>query len=317
MQPFTVDRVPGNVLTIDTNATYQHRSGHLVIRMETNRQPQTVILVIDASGQMGTSGNYRDIRNSIRGITETLFDTDLLAIVEYNDVATVRWPLQTVRKFKENMLQWVLRPPYRKGGSNLGTGIREAVALLKKVPPTTRVREVGKKKQGCEVDTAFSHLIVMSPGHPSRGITDRPTLTKYIQGVTLAIPHTQIHAIGYGVDCNAELLQSLTKLGGGKYVRYSSRMELSGWLQCYVLKTKQPLYSEMAIQIVPEENTVVNQTTIDVGSVFHGKPREWHVLFTPKPDTEFASPSKVLTIEIDYVDDRDFLWHQSHHPIVL
>lgn len=296
-------------LDITTKIKYSNRVGQLQIDLTANCTPMDVVVAVDTSGSMGCLMKSSSIQRTLETLVGELTKYDRIALVCFAENSQVIYPLTQVNSVKQVSGFWTRKRFH--GPSNLGAGVRDSLELLSKSIKST---DTSRQK----------HVIILTNGHPTKGIISHATFLKYLQTLHGRQPDTKIHTIGYGLDCQVELLTSLARLGGGNFNQISKISELKSTITS-ILDNRVDVFGnpvddvcrDLVITLEPSDGSIVNQSTIRVGNLSNGKTSSWYVLFTPSQDNEFKTGDTVINLEIDYSSTDDYVWSQVCKPIVI
>jgi Ca-activated chloride channel family protein len=190
----------GYAPTVDdhSNALFVHLGMSSGIRPdEFKRQPLQLALVIDKSGSM-QGASMDAVKHALRSLLDRLTPDDELALVEFNNSATLLLP--PTRITARDSILAAIDALHAYGGTNIEAGLQMGFAELAKLP----AREGVSKR-----------LMLFTDAMPNVGRTDSAgfrTLTQRYadQGIGMS-------AFGVGVNFGQELVYHISKLRGGNF----------------------------------------------------------------------------------------------------
>jgi len=285
-------------IEINTQSTYQHRTGHLAIQVTGKAGARDVIVAVDTSGSMGGIRHQKIIQQIVTEISSQLSHQDQIAVLTYNTRCQTVVPLQSHTTFNLRADFWQTRSFSRP--SNLGTALCDCFTHLSLTPASRK-----------------PVVILVTNGHPSQGITSHPGILKYIQARLVEQPRVSISAIGIGCDCNQKLLSSMTQLGSGQLKIVTPTTKVSELVECLMGHTVAPSYQKLLLSVNGSDKTIVNQSSIPIERLAHGVAQTWHVLFTPITGYEYQDTEPFITLQLDYTHPETYEWLTLQQEIIL
>ncbi len=184
-----------NVVAVDQGETV-----HLLLEMEApgleverRRDPAHLQVVLDRSGSMH-GGSLVSALQAIDSLVGRLHEDDLFGLVVFDDEVGVPMPAGPVGD--GTAIRNVLHQIHPGGTTNLSGG------LLRGIQECQRVS-----------DGRSSTLVLLSDGHANRGVTSHDALADVAAGALKARTSVSTIGIGYGYD--EDLLEAITRGGGG------------------------------------------------------------------------------------------------------
>jgi Ca-activated chloride channel family protein len=161
--------------------------------------PQTdLVVVLDRSGSM-QGQKINDARLAVLRLIDRLTARDRLALVTYaNSVETVA-SLVPMDDGHRRQLKAAVQAVYSDGGTNLGGGLEQGMALLTQTPAGGRQRKV----------------ILISDGLANLGVTDPYALGRMASGAVEQ--NYTVSSVGVGYDFNEALMTTIADNGAGRY----------------------------------------------------------------------------------------------------
>ncbi len=160
--------------------------------------PADLVVVLDRSGSM-QGPKIADARRAVVRLLDQLDRRDRLALVTYADGVHVTAPLTAVTDAGRRELVALIDGILAGGGTNLGGGLQQGIAMLTPAAEAERRRKI----------------ILISDGLANQGITDPAALGRM---ASTAVAHRfSISTVGVGLDFNETLMSTLADQGAGSY----------------------------------------------------------------------------------------------------
>jgi Ca-activated chloride channel homolog len=177
--------------------TYLQVALQAIKREAPKRAPLNIALVIDTSGSMGDERKLEYARDAAENVVDRLESNDRLAVVTYEDAATVRLPSTTMGD-KARALEIVrgLRPG---GSTNVHDGLTKGYAEVR--------AHLGRD--------AINSVILVSDGRVTAGPADPDSFRKLVTEAFDA--GVQTTTVGMGLDFAEDLMALIAREGKGNY----------------------------------------------------------------------------------------------------
>ena len=163
----------------------------------TERPPLNIALVLDRSGSMAQDRKFPYTIEAARQVIENMTDRDNLAIIAFNDKATVLSPVGRVvnKQFSFHRLTEIAPAGY----TDISAGILEGIAQID-----------SQRAEG-----QVQYVLLLTDGIANRGVTDAAALRLIVEkarakGIGLS-------TFGCGTDFNEKRLTEMAATGGGRY----------------------------------------------------------------------------------------------------
>ncbi|MCB9642202.1 MAG: VWA domain-containing protein [Myxococcales bacterium] len=167
----------------------------------TQRPPITLMLCVDLSGSM-MGRPLELVIESIRLLLQQLNEDDRLGMVTFANAGRLVTPVKLLTPETRGFFHGVLSGIQAAGSTNMEDGLRMA---FKHVP---------EPREG-----ELVHMVLLSDGKPNRGMTHPHDLESL---VTRKRQNTTVSCFGYGLEHDEDLLQGITRQGGGGYAYVES-----------------------------------------------------------------------------------------------
>jgi Ca-activated chloride channel family protein len=167
-------------------------------KVETDREPISLSIVIDRSGSMKEDSKIGYVRQAVHLVTDNLTSDDHVAFIAYNHLVHVLVPLH--KMVNREYLHHRIDELTAEGYTNLSAGMLEGCAQLHK--------QLDKP--------GLHHVILLTDGLANRGVTNANSLVRLVDrctrhGITLT-------TVGLGTEYNEQLLARMAQAGGGRYI---------------------------------------------------------------------------------------------------
>lgn len=172
------------------------------------RPPLNLAIVLDRSGSMAQDRKLRFALEAARVVVENSSDRDFVAIVAYNDKATVLSP--SGRAVNKAFLAHRLDEVTAEGWTDLSAGLLEGVAQV-----------VATSAEG-----QSRHVLLLTDGLANRGVTDGEELRRI--AASARARGIGVSTFGAGTDFDGKLLEALADAGGGRYRFVRAAEEIPG-----------------------------------------------------------------------------------------
>lgn len=167
-----------------------------------DRPPLNIALVLDGSASMAESRKLPYTIDAARSVIESLTDRDFLALVSFNDRATVLSGAGRVvnKPFLYHRLDEITPQNF----TNLSAGLLEGIAQVGAVSAEGQVR----------------HVFLLTDGRANRGETSPGALRRIVQQTKAR--GIGVSTFGVGSDFNESLIAEMAGAGGGRYIYVKS-----------------------------------------------------------------------------------------------
>lgn len=161
-----------------------------------------IVFVIDVSVSMRQQSKLAGILASIRYVMERLSDSDRIAVVQFNDSASIVFGLKNLSEENRLELESTLLSIKPSGNTNISDGLFTGLNIL---------------EQRCDSDqVSLSQLFLLTDGLANRGLT-QGSIIDILKEKQISDAIT-IHSFGYGSDHSSSVLQSIAfSTSGGLY----------------------------------------------------------------------------------------------------
>jgi len=198
-----------------------------------------LIIVLDRSGSM-KGKKIQDAKQAIINIINTMGGEDRFGLLSYSDSVLQHAPLLKMTPANRNGLISSVRGIYADGGTNLGSGLQEAIRML------TQTEKTGNSK-----------IILISDGMANQGITNPTTLGRIAAQVVKK--EASISTIGVGVEFNEYLMTSIADQGSGTYHFLEDPDGFAAIFQEEFSKTKIAVATGIEIHIPLEKGMILRE----------------------------------------------------------
>jgi len=162
------------------------------------RSKLAIAIVIDRSGSMD-GVKMQQTRKATQALIDRLANDDQVAIVSYADNVQINLHLSQVEDVGRDSVSQIVNELYPAGGTNLSSGLKAAIRILKDGRNSNTVKRV----------------IIMSDGNANQGITSPHRLSQIVRNARHA--GVSVTSMGVGLDFNEDLMTQLAENGGGRY----------------------------------------------------------------------------------------------------
>lgn len=177
-------------LTLDAN--------NVPLLTQQNIQPVDLVVVLDRSGSMnGQKISYA--KEAVIRLMNRLTVEDRMSIVTYSNGVEILSPLVKINKASRDYLSGLVNRIYSGGGTNLGGGLKNGIAMLTQDMEKSRQRKV----------------ILISDGLANHGITNPAQLGAMASNGSEYNLTTS--TVGVGYDFNEVLMTTIADHGAGNY----------------------------------------------------------------------------------------------------
>ena len=192
--------------------------------------PADLVIVLDRSGSM-QGRKLQDAQQAAARLIDQLTLRDRLALITYADRVQVPAPLTPVTDDGRRRLAAMLDHIMAGGGTNLGGGLQQGIALLTSAPQTERRRK----------------LILISDGLANQGITDPAALGRMASAAVEH--HFSISTVGVGLDFNEMLMSAIADQGAGSYHFLENPEAFASVFEAELQASRQVAAADVAIRI--------------------------------------------------------------------
>jgi Mg-chelatase subunit ChlD len=184
------------------------------------KQKTTTIVCVDVSGSMGSAacvrcaGELVDVGFSVLDITKQALNTiiecatseDEMAIVVFNNLSEVVFPLDCMTTSAKDRAKDVVRHIHEGGGTNIHAGILTALNIA---------------KENKNSDT-MTNIVLLTDGQHSEYTVKKESIVPMIQERTAAFGRMNtgapvIHTFGFGYEIDSLLLHEIADAGHGSF----------------------------------------------------------------------------------------------------
>jgi len=164
-----------------------------------DRKPADIVLVVDTSGSMGDEDKLAQAQEGLDRFLTQLSPRDRVALVAFNDKATLVRPLQEMQPASRQALQGSVDGLFAEGGTAVYDATLGALDLLQK--------QADKKHIAAEV--------VLTDGEDNKSNATLGDVLNRLKG-TAEAGGVRIFTIAYGAEANRDALKQVADTGGGK-----------------------------------------------------------------------------------------------------
>lgn len=257
----------------------------------TDRAPMALSLVVDVSGSMAGE-KIANARMAAQSLIETLREGDIISIYAFSDaVYEVAAPTVVAGGTRGDLIQRVAQL-HDMGSTNLYGGLSAGLARMREAPSSHPIRRV----------------VLISDGQANVGPSDAYTLGNLAAGGTEA--HTQVTAIGVGLDYDENTLGTLAVRSAGRLYHLANPAQMASILREEIGMIASTVATDVMIEVIPAPGVVIlegltmgatvtgGHLMIPVGSMVSGQARE--VLFRARVDTAHPGTRQLATARVAY-----------------
>lgn len=168
------------------------------VKVEGERKPMSLALVIDRSGSMSEAGKLEYAKMAARDLVNRLNEQDSLALVVYDTQVELLFPLAKMTKANRDRVLARINKLQPSSATNLSGGMQRGFEQLLKADSAGLKRAIllsdGLANQG---ETVPSRIAAMAAKARDKGVT--------------------LTAMGLGEDYDEDLMQLIAQRGGGNY----------------------------------------------------------------------------------------------------
>lgn len=260
------------------------------------RAPMDISLVVDVSGSMAGE-KIANARAAAQSLLETLRNGDIVSIYAFSDdVYEIAAPMVVGEGTRGDLIRRVaaLRD---LGSTNLYGGLAAGLARMAQAPATHPIRRV----------------IVISDGQANVGPSDPMSLGNLAASGTEA--HTQVTAIGVGLDYDENTLGQLAVRSQGRLYHLANPSQMASILREEMGLLANTFATNVTIEVTPAPGVVIvegltmgstvsgNVLRIPVGNLVAGASRE--LLFRARVDTAQAGTRQLAAARVLYSTAAD------------
>ena len=264
---------------------------HLKAPESENRVPIHLCCVIDTSGSMEDDDKLENVKRSLHYLLNFLGEKDSISVITFSSTAkTILNKMCGSLTEKEN-LRARIATIHLEFSTNLSAALVETRNVL--------LTDVSGIKQG---------ILLLTDGMANDGVTEPAEIVVMTKKLLQDYHGTSLSCIGYGMDHNAELLQSMATEGGGSYSIVNNLEDvatvfgnvLGGLISCsfqqvrITLPKDTEIKSRYAINHLDELEIMVGDLSAGMEAVVLAKIPLGHVLTVKAYDLK---ASQLITVE--------------------
>jgi Ca-activated chloride channel family protein len=164
-----------------------------------DRKPADIVLVVDTSGSMGDEDKLAQAQQGLERFLTQLSPRDRVALVAFNDQATLVRPLAEMQPAARQALQGSIDGLFAEGGTAVYDATLGALDLLQK--------QADPKHIAAEV--------VLTDGEDNKSNASIDDVVNRLKGTSEA-GGVRVFTIAYGAEANRDALKRVADTGGGK-----------------------------------------------------------------------------------------------------
>lgn len=176
------------------------------VRVERDRPPLDLGLVIDRSGSMSEAAKITHAREAAFRLVDAMASSDVLGVVEYDDAVTVLWP--SSRLTSPQTVKALIAQLEPRGSTNLAGGL---FCGIDEVRRTASVRGINR-------------VFLFSDGLANHGMTSPYEIAGVVRQARAN--GISVSTLGLGLDYNEDLMQTIAEAGGGNYYYVESPSQM-------------------------------------------------------------------------------------------
>ncbi len=261
---------------------------------EQQRKPVDLIIVFDRSGSM-QGDKLHDAQKAIVNIIDSMRPNDRLGILSYSDHVVQHNPLIKMTRSNKNIIKKNVHGIRASGGTNLGSGLQEAIRMVKK----------------SNHFTGSTKIILISDGMANQGITNPTRLGKIARQVSNY--GASISTIGVGIEFNENLMTDIADQGSGIYYFLEDPMGFADIFHNELSTTKLTAASGIEIRIPLEKDMLLADAagypienkngvgTFRPGNLIPGQSRTFYI--TLQIPTEIQRTYSIKNITAHYLQN--------------
>lgn len=256
-----------------------------------DRAPMALSLVVDVSGSMA-GDKIANARMAAQSLIETLREGDLVSVYAFSDdVYEIAAPTIVAGGTRGDLIQRVSQL-HDMGSTNLYGGLAAGLARMQQAPASHPIRRV----------------VLISDGQANVGPSDPITLGNLAAGGTEA--HTQVTAIGVGLDYDEQTLGTLAVRSAGRLYHLANPSQMASIIREEIGMVASTVATDVMIEVIPAPGVVIlegltmgatmqnGHLMIPVGSMVSGQQRE--LLFRARVDTAHVGTRPLATASVAF-----------------
>jgi hypothetical protein len=171
---------------------------HIKAPESTTRTPVHLCCVLDTSASMDTSYKLDNVKHSLQFLLDFLGPQDMISIITFSDTARTILNRIIVNSTEKENIRTRISIIRAESNTNISAGIVQARESL----------SITNMKQG---------ILLLTDGMANLGLIQPSDIMEIVSNTITQFEGTSISCIGYGIEHNADLLQSISSTGGGSY----------------------------------------------------------------------------------------------------
>lgn len=194
------------------------------------RQPLSLCLVVDISGSMQSDSKMKDTSEALANSIAELRDGDELAIVVFNNVASVLFEPQALNQNSRQQALDRVRQLAANGGTNIEDGL-----------------VVGYREMSRFTGPGARRLVLITDGRSNVGVRAPAELAK--KAAVEYLENQHISTVGLGVDVDEAVLRDIAGEGRGHYYFAENGKALTTILRDELVSTVIPAVRDVRLMV--------------------------------------------------------------------
>jgi hypothetical protein len=164
------------------------------------RTPIHLCCVIDTSGSMESDYKLENVKQSLKFLLDFLGPQDSVSVITFSETAkTILNQIAVTTSEKDN--------------------IRTRISIIRVESNTNLSAGIIQARDSLQIDTTNikQSILLLTDGHANLGLMNTPDIIELVHNTIDKFNGTSISCVGYGTDHNIELLQNISREGGGSY----------------------------------------------------------------------------------------------------